>query len=76
MGLGIKQIKAELSVMYPRINGYRWRLVSSHDTKKSAEERATTVRRVYGKARVRRIPESAKKITGRTAFGTWGVYRP
>ena len=72
----MRQLQAVQSLINPKIEGRRWQLFSTHDTKSEADSRAKTVRRVYGKARVRRLSELAKKTTGRAKFGKWGVYQP
>jgi len=75
MALG--QLKAEQAIRHPKIDGRRWQLAYSYDTKQEAQARADSVRRhiVGGKARVRRIPDSAQKVLG-TRLGKWGVYTP
>ena len=72
----MRQLQAEQSLINPKIEGKRWQLVSTHDTKSEAVSRAKTVRRVYGKSRVRKLSDLAKKMTGRVKFGKWGVYQP
>lgn len=73
----MRQTTAEKSVRYPKIDGKRWELVFSFDTKREAEARADSIRRhiVGSRARVRRIPDSAQKVIG-TKLGRWGVYTP
>lgn len=71
----MRQLQAEQSLINPKIDGRRWQLVSTHDTKSEANDRAKTVRRVYSKARIRRLSALARKLTGRVGFGRWGVYR-
>ena len=73
----MRQSVAEKSVRYPKIDGKRWELAFSFDTKREAQSRANNIRRhiVGGKARVRRISDSAQRVIG-TKFGKWGVYTP
>jgi len=75
--MALTQLKAEQSIRSPRIDGRRWSLAYSFDTKREAQARAGSIRRhiVGGKARVRRIPDTAQRVTG-TKFGKWGVYTP
>jgi len=75
--MALSQLKAEQSVRNPRIDGRRWQLAWSFSTKREAQARADSIRRhiVGGKARVRRIPDTAQRLTG-TKFGKWGVYTP
>ena len=72
----MSMLQAEREVINPMINGKRWQLYSTHRTKKEAEARAKTVRRVYKQARVRIIPQKAKEIAKRTNFSKYGVYHP
>ena len=76
MVMALSMLKAEQVVINPIIAGKRWQLYSTHDTKKEAESRAVTVRRVYKKARVMVIPQKAKEIAQRTKLSKYGVYHP
>jgi len=76
MARNMSMLKAEQAVINPMIEGKRWQLYSTHDTKKEAESRAITVRRVYKKARVMVIPQKAKEIAKRTTLSKYGVYHP
>jgi hypothetical protein len=72
----MRQLQAEQSLVNPKIDGKRWQLHSTQATKSEANIRAKTVRKVYGKARIRKLSEPAKEIAGRTKLGKWGVYHP
>jgi len=72
----MRQTAAEKSVRYPKIEGKRWELAWSFDTKAEAQSRAANIRRfIKGRARVRRIPDSSQRVIG-TRLGKWGVYTP
>lgn len=67
------------------INGKTWVLYSRHSTKREAEDRARTVRKVYGKARVFVIPKwtadvenKQRKLIGYRPmeYRKYGVYKP
>lgn len=93
LNLTIKQAKnimkrmtireATIAINNPMLYGKRWSLYSSHDTKKEAQDRAKTLRKVYKSSRVRLIPAKAKlrfdidmlRVNGRlSGHRKWGAY--
>lgn len=77
--------RAIIAIKHPVIERFRWTLYSSHATRREAEDRAKTVRKVYRKARIRIIPEAAVKIVNEAhkqagmrspGFRKYGVYHP
>jgi hypothetical protein len=69
------QTEAYQSINHPKIEGKRWSLYSSHNTKREAEDRAKTVRKFYKRACIRKISRQARKTVG-SKSGDWGVYHP
>lgn len=71
----MRQLKAEQSIVYPKIEGKRWQLDSTWSNKDDAKKRAIKVRKVHSRAVVRPVSKRARQVVHR-GFDDWGVYHP